>query len=129
MHISLSLSIYIYIYRLCAYMCMYVCMYVYIYIYMYIYIYIYIYICKHIYIYMDNYNIYIYIYIYIYMHTPRRPGFVTYGRFSKLNLEKWARTLGDLNFQREFWSEHKQWIWDLRPSILNFANRSYENRP
>ena len=40
----------------------------------------------------------------------------------KLNLERWAQALGDLNFQRAFWREHKQWFWDLRPSIGKFVN-------
>ena len=33
----------------------------------------------------------------------------------RFNLEKWAQPLGDLNFQRAFWSEHEQWFLDLRP--------------
>ena len=33
------------------------------------------------------------------------------------NLEQWAQPLGDLNFRRAFRSKHKQWLWDLRPSI------------
>ena len=39
------------------------------------------------------------------------------GQFSKLNLDKCAQPLGDLNFQRAFWIQHKQWFWDLRPLI------------
>ena len=35
----------------------------------------------------------------------------------KFNLGKWAQTLGDLNFQRAFLIENRQWFWDLRPSI------------
>ena len=37
--------------------------------------------------------------------------------FQNFNLEKWAQTLGGLNFSRAFRSEDKQWFWDLRPSI------------
>ena len=33
------------------------------------------------------------------------------------NLEMGAQPFGDLNFQRAFRIEHKQWLWDLRPSI------------
>ena len=50
-----------------------------------------------------------------------------YGQLSKLNLEKWAQPIGGLNLQRAFRSEIKQWLWDLRPSICNFANWKYEN--
>ena len=53
----------------------------------------------------------------------------TTASFQKFNLETWARTLGDLNFQSAFRSERKQWFWDSRPSIGDFANRSRENRP
>ena len=49
--------------------------------------------------------------------------------FQKFNLWKWGQPLGDLNFQRASWSEHKRWFWALRPSIWNFANRIYENWP
>ena len=50
-----------------------------------------------------------------------------YGQFvQKFNLEKWAQPLGDLNNQRAS-CEHKQWFWDLRPSIWPFANWDYEN--
>ena len=45
----------------------------------------------------------------------------------KVNMDKWAQPLGDLNFQRAFRSEHKQWFWDSRPSILCFANGNCEN--
>ena len=44
-----------------------------------------------------------------------------------INMEKCAQPLGDLNFQRACWSEHKQWFWDLRPSIWNCANLNYKN--
>ena len=41
----------------------------------------------------------------------------------KLNLERWAQPLGDLNFhQRALRSENKQWFRDLRPWNLNFVN-------
>ena len=43
--------------------------------------------------------------------------FWPYGQFSKAQSGKWAQPLGDLNFQRACWSAHKQWLWDLSPSI------------
>ena len=52
-----------------------------------------------------------------------------HGQFTKLNLDKWAQPLGDLNFQRASWSAHKRWFWDLRPSLWNVANWNYENWP
>ena len=36
---------------------------------------------------------------------------------------------GDLNLQRAFRSEHKQWFWDPGPSIWNFASWNDENWP
>ena len=37
--------------------------------------------------------------------------------FSKTQSGKIGPALGDLNFQRAFCSENKQWFWDSRPSI------------
>ena len=44
-------------------------------------------------------------------------------------MAKWAKPLGYLNFQRACSSEHKQWLWDSRPSMWNVANGNYENWP
>ena len=35
--------------------------------------------------------------------------------FQKFMFYLFFQTLGDLNIQRTFRSEHKQWFWDLRP--------------
>ena len=45
----------------------------------------------------------------------------------KLNLEKWAQPLEDLNFRRAFWSNNKQCLWDLSSPIQNLASWHYDN--
>ena len=45
--------------------------------------------------------------------------------FQKFNMDKWAQPLGDLNFQRASWIEHKQWFWDLRPLIWTFSDLQF----
>ena len=47
--------------------------------------------------------------------------------FQVLDPEKWAQPLGDLNFQRVFWSEHKQWFSDSRHSIWNCAKWTHKS--
>ena len=48
----------------------------------------------------------------------------TAASFQQFNLEKRARPLGDSNFQRAVWSEHKQWFWEFRP--LNLKSRKWK---
>ena len=50
-------------------------------------------------------------------------------RFQKFDVDKWARTLGDLNFQRASGSEHKQLLGSSRPSIWTVGNWSCEKWP
>ena len=37
----------------------------------------------------------------------------TTASFQEFNLEELAQTMGDLNFQRTFGSEDKQWLWEF----------------
>ena len=42
--------------------------------------------------------------------------------FQKFNVDKRDQPLGDSNFQVAFRSEHKQWFWDLRPSVCSASS-------
>ena len=58
-----------------------------------------------------------------------RDGGGSYGRCLEVHVYLFFQTLGDVNFHRVFQSEHSQRLRDLRPSIWNVGNLSYENWP
>ena len=110
---------YIYMYACmyaCMYVCMYVCIYVYVYIcicvYTYIYIYIYIYIytytcicCSMYWLTLFSYCLYVVVCFVCLVLLPHRRGLIVI-----------ITMAGKLSCQRAFLSEHKPWLWDLRPS-------------
>ena len=51
-----------------------------------------------------------------------RAGSQATASFQKLSLEKWLQALGDLKLSWASRNEHKERLWDSRPSTRNFAS-------